>query len=105
MCKNTNELLRTQFFPNLHIKQLLDLHQSLEKEFEDVLRFSYQNVYSIFAKYDKQFLIYCNAISKYDITKVFLEDKITYNDDIKILVEKLDLESAFWRPKINELKL
>ena len=65
---------------------------------DEVLRFSYREIYTIFAKYLKQFLIYCIAISKYEITKEFLEDKITYNDDIKKLVEKLDEES---RSKFN----
>ena len=38
-------------------------------------------------------MIYCTAISKYDITKEFLEDKITSYDEIRALVDKLDDDS------------
>ena len=93
MNKCDDELLNKQFFPNLQCDQLLDLHESLEKEFHEVLKFSYEEVYKIFLKNLKKFLIYCTAISKYDITKEFLEDKIVYYDDIRTLVGKLDDES------------
>ena len=66
----------------------------MEKDLDEVLKFSYREIYSIFAKHlDQMILTYCIAISKYEITKEFLEDKITYNEDIQKLVEKLDEES------------
>ena len=98
--KCNDELLNTQFFPNLQCGHLLDLHESLESEFNEVLKFSFQDVYKIFYKKLNKFLIYCTAISKYDITKEFLEDKITSYEDIRTLVEKLDDEAR----KKNELK-
>ena len=93
MNKCDDQLLNKQFFPNLQCDQLLDLHESLETEFNEVLKFSYQEVYKIFFKNLNKFLIYCTAISKYVITKEFLEDKIVYYDDIRALVERLDKES------------
>ena len=93
MNKCDDELLNTQFFPNLQCGPLLDLHESLESEFNEVLKFSYQDVYKIFFENLDKFLIYCTAISKYDITKEFLEDKITSYDNIRTLVDKLDDES------------
>ena len=93
MNKCDSELLNTQFFPNLQCEALLELHESLDKEFQQVLKFSYQDVYKIFEKYLKQFLIYSTAISKYVITKEFLEDKITSYENIRTLVDKLDENS------------
>ena len=100
MKKCNNELLNSQFFPNLKCGHLLDLHESLETEFNDVLKFSFQEVYKIFFKKLNKFLIYCSAISKYDITKEFLEDKVTSYEEIRTLVEKLDNDAR----KKNELK-
>ena len=61
--KNTNLLLRTNFFPELKIDDLLHLHEDIAKEF-DTMKLSYVEIGSIFEEFQARFLIYCSVCSK-----------------------------------------
>ena len=80
--KSHNTLLQDNFFPLLDIDKLLDLHESLSKEFE-VLEHNFILIGDIFERYENKFLIYCQILAKNKELLDFLCDKISFNPDIK----------------------
>ena len=91
--KNTNSLLRNNFFPSLKIDELLLLHEDIDKEFE-AMKISYIKVGSIFENFQDRFLIYCSVSSKLKTMQEFPADQMANNVEIRESISELEKSSA-----------
>ena len=91
--KNTNLLLRKQFFPELKIDDLLHLHEDIAKEF-DTMKLSYIKIGSIFEMFQVRFLIYCSVCSKLNKMQDFLADQMANNINIREAISELEKGAA-----------
>ena len=91
--KNTNSLLRNNFFPSLKIDELLLLHEDIDKEFE-AMKISYIKVGSIFETFQDRFLIYCSVSSKLKTMQEFLADQMANNIEIRESISELEKSAS-----------
>ena len=88
-----NSILAKLLFPQLRLKELVDLHKDLGRELEKVL-VSYIEIGSVFARFQERFLIYCLVTSKIAQIREFLADYRENDEDINQLVKTLEFKAA-----------
>lgn len=90
--KNTNPLLRDNFFPELRIQELTDLHMNLREDLKFV-EVDFKKIGEVFNKYEADFLKYCPVVAKMKTLTEFFKDKMSHNEDVINEVNSLKEES------------
>ena len=90
--KNTNSLLRDNFFPELQIQELTDLHRNLRDDLKFV-EVDFKKIGEVFNKYEEDFLKYCPVVAKMKTLTEFFKDKMSHNEDVINEVNSLKIES------------
>ena len=87
-----NALLKTNFFPELQLEKLIEIHTKLQEELK-VVEYDYKQIFYIFQKLEEEFLTYCDVIPKTRQLMDFIKTKMISNKEIKEEVERLTKKS------------
>ena len=87
--KNTNDLLKREFFPVFQLKKLVQLHMRLKFQFE-TLEYSYVEIGEIFNEVKDDFLIYSKIVAQMKIVMGFFADQMSENMEVIQSVEELE---------------
>ena len=90
--KNQHELLKTNFFPELQLVKLIQIHRKLQEELK-VVEYDYKQVFKCFKKLEDELLIYCDVIPKTRHLMEFIKTKVESNRKIGEEVDRLTRES------------
>ena len=90
--KNQHELLKTNFFPELQLVKLIQIHRKLQEELK-VVEYDYKQVFKCFKKHEDELLIYCDVIPKTRHLMEFIKTKVESNRKIREEVDRLTKES------------
>lgn len=90
--KTQHELLKNNFFPELQLVKLIQIHKKLQEEIK-VVEYDYKQVFKRFKKHEDEFLIYCDVIPKTRHLMEFIKTKVESNREIREEVDKLTEES------------
>ena len=87
--KNTNALLKREFFPVFQLSKLIQLHTNLKFQFEG-LKYSYIEIGKIFNEVKDDFLIYSEIVAQLKYRMEFYADQMSENRDVIQSVEELE---------------
>ena len=98
--KNSNDLLKREFFPVFQLEKLAQLHMKLKFQFER-LEYSYIEIGRIFNEVKDDFLIYSTIVAQMKIVMGFFADQMSENEEV--IESVAELEQGLEGSSIKEL--
>ena len=87
--RNTNDLLKREFFQAFQLEKLIELHENIRYQFEK-LEYSYIEIGKIFEEVKDDILIYSNIGAQMMIAMGFFADQMSENEDAIKAVKELE---------------
>ena len=75
-------ILSQKLFPELKIKELLELHRDLARDLE-ILPVSYIEIGKIFVSFQDRYLVFCSVTALNEVMREFLADQMTNNEKLR----------------------
>ena len=87
--RTSSPLLKDSLLTGLRIEDLIELHQGLDNQFEE-MQFNHSLIGEIFENIADSLLIYCSVFAKLKMIMELLEDQMAYNPQFRHEVEELE---------------